>query len=216
MFKTAKKDSEKSWFSRHPVSTAGMATLGAAGLMGALRARKSTKIRVDRIGHKKPKPSFSRPSRSSSSKPPPRSSGGSSYKPPPRPGPRTGSSSRPPPSGSSGGRTSSGGSSSGPKTPPPGGSSGSGHKAPPPPPPPPKPAEHPEWLKGVKTKAEAKSRYREQAKKHHPDRGGDTRTMQDINAAWDKYQSHPDFSKLGHMLRSFSDELEKISFATGW
>ena len=33
------------------------------------------------------------------------------------------------------------------------------------------------------------ARYRELAKKHHPDRGGDTRVMQDINAEFERVKS---------------------------
>lgn len=114
--------------------------------------------------------------------------GASSHKPPPTGGPKpppAGDYKRPPPPPGGGGYT-------------------------PPPRPPPAPANHPEWLKGVKTKAEAKAKYRDMAKQHHPDRGGDTRKMQDINSEWDKFQKHPDFSKLSHVLGSFFDELSSI------
>lgn len=37
--------------------------------------------------------------------------------------------------------------------------------------------------------AEAKRRYIELVKKHHPDAGGDTKTMQDINAEWSLFQA---------------------------
>lgn len=37
--------------------------------------------------------------------------------------------------------------------------------------------------------AEAKARYRDLVKQHHPDTGGDLRTMQDINAEYSKFMS---------------------------
>lgn len=40
------------------------------------------------------------------------------------------------------------------------------------------------WFKNCNTPDEIKSEYRRLAMKHHPDRGGDTATMQDINAAY--------------------------------
>lgn len=40
------------------------------------------------------------------------------------------------------------------------------------------------WFDGLRTVESIKSRFRELAMQHHPDRGGDTRTMQDINAAY--------------------------------
>lgn len=39
------------------------------------------------------------------------------------------------------------------------------------------------------TQAEAKARYRELVKENHPDAGGDTKTMQDINAEYARFQS---------------------------
>lgn len=41
-----------------------------------------------------------------------------------------------------------------------------------------------DWFNGCTTPEEIKSRYRSLAMEHHPDKGGDTRTMQDINAAY--------------------------------
>jgi len=52
-----------------------------------------------------------------------------------------------------------------------------------------------DWLKGVKTKAEAKQRYHAEAMRHHPDRGGDLRKMQDLNTLWNRVQNHPNFQK---------------------
>ena len=51
--------------------------------------------------------------------------------------------------------------------------------------------------KPFKTKAEATRHYKSQAMKNHPDRGGSTEKMQDINKAWDEFKAHPDgFEKL--------------------
>jgi curved DNA-binding protein CbpA len=44
------------------------------------------------------------------------------------------------------------------------------------------------WFAGCKNYEEIKARYRDLAKKHHPDRGGDTRTMQDINREFDYWR----------------------------
>ena len=41
---------------------------------------------------------------------------------------------------------------------------------------------------------DAKRMYRDLAMRYHPDRGGDTRTMQDINAEWADLQTH--FSRI--------------------
>ena len=41
-----------------------------------------------------------------------------------------------------------------------------------------------DWFTNCTTTAEIKSRYRSLAKEWHPDLGGDTKTMQDINAAY--------------------------------
>jgi hypothetical protein len=40
------------------------------------------------------------------------------------------------------------------------------------------------WFDGCKTVSEIKSRYRALAMEHHPDRGGSTRIMQEVNAAY--------------------------------
>ena len=40
------------------------------------------------------------------------------------------------------------------------------------------------WFEGCGTVESIKTRFRELAKRHHPDLGGDTATMQDINAAY--------------------------------
>jgi hypothetical protein len=40
------------------------------------------------------------------------------------------------------------------------------------------------WFSGLTTVEEVKAHYRKLAMQHHPDRGGDTATMQDINAQY--------------------------------
>lgn len=77
----------------------------------------------------------------------------------------------------------------------------------------PKAAPVPEWLKGVKTKAEAKTKFREQAKAHHPDRGGSEEKMKQVNTAWDDFQKHH-FHKLAFLIPSFMEELESIREAS--
>lgn len=67
----------------------------------------------------------------------------------------------------------------------------------------------PDWLKGVKTKAEAKSKWREVAFKHHPDRGGNAETFKKRSAEWDSFEKHH-FEKLSHLIASFQDELMRI------
>jgi hypothetical protein len=73
----------------------------------------------------------------------------------------------------------------------------------------------PSWLRGVTTKAEAKRRYRDKVRVHHPDKPtGNTRTMQDINAEWDSFSKHH-FDKLGSAYSAFLRELieiEKVRF----
>lgn len=41
------------------------------------------------------------------------------------------------------------------------------------------------WFSGCSNEADIKARYRDLAKRHHPDLGGDTVTMQSINAAYE-------------------------------
>ena len=57
----------------------------------------------------------------------------------------------------------------------------------------------PAWLKGVKTKAEAKSRYRAEARKHHPDLGGDPERMKKVTTEWGDYEKHH-FDKLSQPM----------------
>jgi hypothetical protein len=41
------------------------------------------------------------------------------------------------------------------------------------------------WFDGCKTEAEIKARYRDLAKRHHPDLGGDVEIMKSVNAAYE-------------------------------
>lgn len=50
------------------------------------------------------------------------------------------------------------------------------------------------------TLAEIKALYRELAQKHHPDHGGDTATMQQVNAAYTEAVKH--FSRYGSMPKT--------------
>ena len=45
------------------------------------------------------------------------------------------------------------------------------------------------YFSNCKTQAEAKALYRELVKEHHPDAGGDTRTMQDINEQYANFHA---------------------------
>ena len=68
----------------------------------------------------------------------------------------------------------------------------------------------PSWLKGVKSKAEAKRVYRAQARSNHPDLGGDAEKMKTINQQWDSFSKHH-FDKLSMFLPSFYQELYEIA-----
>ena len=46
------------------------------------------------------------------------------------------------------------------------------------------------YFKDCQSLEEAKSLYKKLALQHHPDHGGDTRTMQEINAEWASYQAN--------------------------
>ena len=50
------------------------------------------------------------------------------------------------------------------------------------------------YLKDCCTLEEVKRRYKELAMQHHPDRGGDTATMQDINKEYENVMKNPFFS----------------------
>ena len=70
-------------------------------------------------------------------------------------------------------------------------------------------------LKKAKTKAEAKSAYRDYSKKTHPDKGGDAETFKDINNEWQQFMQSGKFDKLAFLRymreRGSLDEFEKIS-----
>jgi hypothetical protein len=70
----------------------------------------------------------------------------------------------------------------------------------------------PEWLKGVKSKAEAKAKFRDLARQHHPDRGGNVEKMKKINAEWEAAQAHHEFPKTAS-VSAFVDELFEIYWA---
>lgn len=50
------------------------------------------------------------------------------------------------------------------------------------------------YFSDCRTLEEVKRRYKELAMKHHPDRGGDTATMQDINNEYESVMKNPFFS----------------------
>lgn len=61
----------------------------------------------------------------------------------------------------------------------------------------------PSWLKGVKTKAEAKSKYREQAHKHHPDKNPGNKEAEErfktVSKEWEDFETHH-LHKLSHSM----------------
>jgi hypothetical protein len=65
----------------------------------------------------------------------------------------------------------------------------------------------PDWLKGAKTKAEARKAYHAQARKHHPDLGGSPDAIKKLNQEWEAHE--PLYKKA--MYVAFADELEKIA-----
>lgn len=67
----------------------------------------------------------------------------------------------------------------------------------------PKPGTSIPGLGRLKTKAEAKAAYKDAAMKHHPDRGGSTEKMQQVNAEWAAFQKSPAWEKLA-MARYWS------------
>jgi hypothetical protein len=68
----------------------------------------------------------------------------------------------------------------------------------------------PDWLKNVKTKAEAKKKFHEQVGKHHPDKGGSADKMRAANTEWDAFKAHY-FDKLAHIsIGAFLDEYFSI------
>ena len=46
------------------------------------------------------------------------------------------------------------------------------------------------FFQDCQTIEEGKARYRELCKQHHPDAGGDLRTMQEVNQAWAEFQAN--------------------------
>lgn len=70
----------------------------------------------------------------------------------------------------------------------------------------PRPKDMPEWLKGAKTRSEARKKFHAQSRKHHPDLGGTTEGQAKINSEW---EAHEPFFKEA-MLAAFADELKKI------
>ena len=72
----------------------------------------------------------------------------------------------------------------------------------------PKPA-MPDWLKNAKTKAEARRAYHQQARKVHPDLGGNLDATKKLNQEW---AAHEKLYKEA-MYAAFSDELKKIAVA---
>lgn len=52
------------------------------------------------------------------------------------------------------------------------------------------------WLHGVQSQAEAKQRFRGEARKNHPDVGGSTEAMKNINTQWAAAQDHPEFRNM--------------------
>jgi len=68
----------------------------------------------------------------------------------------------------------------------------------------------PSWVAGVKTKEEAARRFKQQARKVHPDLGGSTEAMKNLNTEWSKFRKSPDFTKLSAFMPSFFNELDFI------
>jgi len=69
--------------------------------------------------------------------------------------------------------------------------------------------EVPSWLKGVKTKAEATSKFKEVGKKHHPDMGGDAEKFKKFTEEWTAFKK-TNFDKLSFVFPSFLEELASI------
>lgn len=70
------------------------------------------------------------------------------------------------------------------------------------------PVKKPSWVGKATTKAEAKSAFRQEAMKHHPDRGGSEEAMKNLNTEWDRFTQSPMYEK---MAAAFMDEFTKIS-----
>lgn len=65
----------------------------------------------------------------------------------------------------------------------------------------------PDWLKGAKTRSEARRAYHAQARKLHPDLGGNPEAIKNLNVEWEKHE--PMFKQA--LYDAFADELEKIA-----
>jgi hypothetical protein len=65
---------------------------------------------------------------------------------------------------------------------------------------------------GLRTKAEFKKKWHEAARKHHPDMGGTTEKMQEVNRAFEDFKNSPAYEKLAHLLARLNRaEREKLS-----
>lgn len=71
-----------------------------------------------------------------------------------------------------------------------------------------RPSKPPSWVGNPTTKAEAKSAFRREAMKHHPDLGGNEESMKQVNLEWDRFTKSPLYEKLA---MAFFDELSKIA-----
>ena len=71
----------------------------------------------------------------------------------------------------------------------------------------PKSSEMPDWLKGARTKAEARKRYHNASRSAHPDLGGAEDKMKQLNSQWSDWEGH--FKKA--TINAFCEELEKIA-----
>lgn len=74
------------------------------------------------------------------------------------------------------------------------------------------------WFENYTTIDEVKTRYRDLARKHHPDLGGDTATMQEINAQYESamkraIRNEPNEYKATKATESFESLREAIEFA---
>lgn len=67
----------------------------------------------------------------------------------------------------------------------------------------------PSWLKKTKTRAEGRRAYHAQARKHHPDLGGDPAKFRAVQKEWEMHE--PTYKTA--MINAFADELEKIANA---
>lgn len=74
----------------------------------------------------------------------------------------------------------------------------------------------PPWIGKPATKNEAKKKFRSEAMKRHPDKGGSEEAMKLLNYEWDTFKNSPRFEKLAAVTSTaFLDELEKIASLEG-